>query len=338
MKAYMKTLPLLGISKAAFGRGIDYLVKKVHEDLGDADKPTPEQISNHFFVSELSFFVLAKDPKKRDAIFEVSFLDQKLSLTALETLVCRVYTQPSFYESRQSVVAHALKTMLGFSFDESLRSYEFYRWILEQYFCKEAISQAEHSFLSKRQDDEIKETQKVLNSAEVKKSKKILEELGLSYQAYTGAVKQTTLWEKRSSLGALGNNEDEVYDIIFPLFESFAYAYKDPLGCKGQKSPQLVQGNLTNLSFLMMDLSLLEAGVGKRMKKDDLESIFRNNGIVYAALSGKTLPGEIKDSSSLFAFLCVIFPQEVLLPVLAEVEQALGFSKLDNPSPHNTGE
>lgn len=289
--SFLNELQGAGIREDDFNHACAFLHRAILEMNGVNEDPIGIELEQTFFLSEVMYFVLAKNDSFSQKLLEVATPDNKiLKLTPAEVLISKALTSASSLSLPYDVVTQSLYILMGHSTANQNTTSE--RIDLLKSFLGDSFESSELSFLSKHhllENEVLEEEEEAKLIALSEKAKELFSTLNIKDSSLLAAteVLLTSVTSRKISEITGVSQEVLAHSFFLPLL----FAKNQPHSPGQIKTSNLSPKNLTNLEFFVSDFFLESAKEVELSKKGALiESPLYYKLVAYHTLLDVTLP------------------------------------------------
>ena len=294
----------------------------------DEEKTFP-LFKRQFFMVEVFGFVVHKNEKFRERPISALVNERQVKLTSSELIIKHYLDESPFLGVSYREITTALRMILGYKLVSESNDKEYREEMVKEFLGETVFNSSLESFLEKQRVAKFKEHPGLdLSHITDDALEKTLKDLKLNRKLFSKAslfLFPDDDWEKARKLLPSGTSrENAVYVLLSPYFSALG----EPFGCADHKTALLQQGNLHNLTFLVLSYML-------NPQKSDVseEDIGINLNRTYkciATLMNMSFEEEdfLEDPlDNLFALFTMIFGEEDFSAAMLETIEASNFMR-----------
>ena len=325
MQNYYKELEKIGCTKENLAKATAFLHKEL-EKRNDISGSLLD-IEQGFFFAELIYFVSHAHPNFSSTLFTVPHGSHELKLTALEILVAKTYTMDELLDLPHYAITEALYILFEKNIDPKMARVEQRSHLIKIFAGEEEYAQAENSFLEKRRAAIAEKTSLAFTKLKIID---LLEKANLTWDNYAFAVRTFLPEEEKEKIMKYAPTGVTFEELVFPQFLPFVSALGDPGGTLGIATPFLVQGNLSNLSFLIMETILQDKHSDPSLPKVKKDIFLLHRKKALSILVDKPTFSDTSEKNpinELVDFYGTVFEESIFKDALETVQKAAHFIK-----------
>ncbi|MBD3822962.1 MAG: hypothetical protein IE916_00440 [Epsilonproteobacteria bacterium] len=321
-----------GMSLDTVDKEIRELFVKVKEKDGSKEW---EDFKSHFFFSELLFLIAAKKEHIKDReSMEICFEGVKANLTPAAFLFYKYVTMQNTMKDFFAFgeITRTLKRILKVSVMEYPHAGEFFEVehrldVLLAFLGVEEFHRAEAEFNQKISKGLITSINAYGGEKLVKKRDELLEKSGIKLDKYKEASK---IMLDLFNGGRVGEQVQD--DALLSIFATLLETVADPEKVSGLSSSYLVQGNLNNITFLVLENILEERSLNasRTSQKISAERYLNGKLKAFSVILGKVLPEEGEFADRLMKLLEDYFGKETINNTRQTILEATNYLKSED--------